>query len=548
MEVMTRAEEILRRFEREVLDPHHQTLALWSRPRGDAVLAVLEAYDSLNFLMATLPAPPTSPADVQKMKSLDEGFTQAMRWLFQPDVVLPDEVTTDVVEEAGQFLLHASAYVDIADMHMAFGRGLVALNADEATRRVEFGSQSLDSFAFIETVSTQASRDIPRVANMADGMFMQLKAAVARVPFSIHGRRVSVDDPTLLSDATFDVISEMLIPKAGFFLPEGVDLGGFTVHEFNEVWKALVRWSFVCEGIAMNEVMRRRNSLAAVATQVVDVGAFVRVLTDMTGMPAPTIEAVVDRLTLDTRTVRSDVFQQPLIASEGRCCWSPRLVTQSRHQRNMLKLMARTPALSDLAATIIGNGERPLLRDLGDVLAKRGGYQYKLCVPLRVGDDESDADLLAYTRKAPTEVLLVEAKAVLPPDEVNEVARVTNDLIGAQDQALAAIRLLRDMPDPQRQKLFPFVDWGRVRQFCPLVLTPETAPVPPYDHTRVPGIGLQTLRTRLRSRDFRTPRRLCSACQEREWMRPYMTAETTTREFEVGDVTYVLPARFNPDA
>ena len=39
--------KILTRYEAETLDPHHKTLSLWTKPRGEAVFATLAAFDLL---------------------------------------------------------------------------------------------------------------------------------------------------------------------------------------------------------------------------------------------------------------------------------------------------------------------------------------------------------------------------------------------------------------------------------------------------------------------------------------------------------------------
>src|SRR5438132_1200910 len=78
-------EAAFRRYEREHLDVHHRTLALWSRPRDVAVFAFLAAFDSIiapitHGLHRGFPDPNT-----QYAQSLRDGLIHGLRFL-GPDV------------------------------------------------------------------------------------------------------------------------------------------------------------------------------------------------------------------------------------------------------------------------------------------------------------------------------------------------------------------------------------------------------------------------------------------------------------------------------
>ena len=72
-----------------------------------------------------------------------------------------------------------------------------------------------------------------------------------------------------------------------------------------------------------------------------------------------------------------------------------------------------------------------MLNELGVLLAKRGGYDYKLNCTFGYEGQSSEVDLLGYNRMVPAEVLVVEAKAVLAVDDVAEVQAATEQFVTA---------------------------------------------------------------------------------------------------------------------
>ena len=99
-------------------------------------------------------------------------------------------------------------------------------------------------------------------------------------------------------------------------------------------------------------------------TQVVRSGEFIRSMATLSGLPAVTVESILGRLKVDHRTNKLDMYLQPLLCGGEWVAWSVRGVQMSVSQRNLLKLMARTPAHKLMADAIIGGRERTLLADI----------------------------------------------------------------------------------------------------------------------------------------------------------------------------------------
>jgi hypothetical protein len=185
-----------------------------------------------------------------------------------------------------------------------------------------------------------------------------------------------------------------------------------------------------------------------------------------------------------------------------------------------------------------------MLNHVGLLLAKKGKFDFKLNRPLRHGNQKAELDLLAYNRKVPSELLLIEAKAVLAVDDVGEVVTATKEFKKAQDQLRRAEALLRAMPAPQKRDIYPFVDWGRVDTFRLLVVTPDSNAQAEFDHSEVPLITLELMRTQLRYRDYKSPTAVWEACKRKAWMEPLtLTGADFYKEIRIGSVKYEIPLK-----
>jgi len=82
-----------------------------------------------------------------------------------------------------------------------------------------------------------------------------------------------------------------------------------------------------------------------------------------------------------------------------------------------------------------------MLREFGLLLAEKGQYSYGLRKNISAGDEHAELDLLAWKKKAPNEVLLVEAKALLTPDDAGETVTARAEILRAQGQLLRAAQV-----------------------------------------------------------------------------------------------------------
>ncbi len=207
----------------------------------------------------------------------------------------------------------------------------------------------------------------------------------------------------------------------------------------------------------------------------------------------------------------------------------------------MLKLMAAMPVLNNISANLIGSRERRLSLALGRLLAKRGRFDFQCNQAIGVDDRKSEIDLLAWNRASPDELLLVESKAILEPDEVAQVDQAGKKIAEAQRQINDIADILMAIPVERRRQIFRFVDWSAVTTIRKVVLTASTLVDVGYSEASVPVITLRAAQGSMRHRHFRTPSSFWSACRDKPWLEELTGADAGHRTIHVGDVTYEIP-------
>jgi hypothetical protein len=182
-----------------------------------------------------------------------------------------------------------------------------------------------------------------------------------------------------------------------------------------------------------------------------------------------------------------------------------------------------------------------MLKDFGSFLARRAGYDFKLNQSIKHSSEEAEIDLMAYNKKFPAELLLVEGKAILAVDDVGEVLGSSDDLEDAQSQIRRANRILQATPIDWRAQQFPFVDWDKVESFYLIVLTPDSYPSSQVDQSEIPFITVFGLKRNFRTRDLRSPSAIWSACRDKAWLTRLISSNKGFEPIEIGDVTYEIP-------
>jgi hypothetical protein len=549
MPVDEHAEEVLRQFEASVLDTHHKTLPLWTIDRSTATYGVLAQFDSFAIMGLLFPPAFEHVGLAQTVKGLEEALSQAIRWLHPGDPAFDLTSTDDrsIIGLAGDYAAFAKTYVDIADMHKMYGRKQLTIAVDEQQRRVRFlrlpdKPRAAASVGMVEGTH-QLSR-LPLVRNPAamENLFREIRRSLDVAACNYIAGRVILQDMTVANSAVIRELLEGTFPREPLQLPGDTDLSGFTADELTAYYEALKRWSFCTTFLFIFSVLERgKQQWECLPTPVIERRSFLQSMLILSGLPMAKVGAITSRLTYDDRTAVPEVFQQPLFCGPACVAWSAQAVLSSKYHRNMLKLMSRTPALRELSATLIGSREQAMLRELGALLSSKGGCGYKLNTDVEHGGERGEIDLLAYNLKFPDELLLVEGKASLGVDEINEVDAATLDMQKGQKQLGNVEMILEGMSEEEKRHLFKFVNWPFVKQVFGLVVSADAEPNGKFDHSHYPGISLQTMKARLRDNHFASPRKIWAACKERKWLAWLVHYDESYVPVVVGDVTYELP-------
>jgi hypothetical protein len=230
------------------------------------------------------------------------------------------------------------------------------------------------------------------------------------------------------------------------------------------------------------------------------------------------------------------MYLQLLLCGEKTVAWSVRAIQLSVSQRNLLNLMARTPGHKVLADQVIGSREGLLLAELQRWLEAKG---WSAVTNKKVlGTEDGEVDLLGWNWTYPSEILIVEAKALLQADEPNELRSATLEMKHAQKQVERLTRLLQEMPPAVRRAQFPFVEWEKVTRWYGVVITPEGESGLDFDHSRIPACSFMTLRRRLSPAEWRSPSRVWTAMVNRQWQAELREGRFEYVSMELAGVTF----------
>lgn len=429
-------DRLLRLFEQQ-LDSYHMSLPLMRRPRATALYAVMAAYDSMLLPLRDV----TSQIDDraigsrQAMRTIVESINPALFWITCAGESLTPEPAAhvDLIDDGGNFLTHARDYFQVSAFHIMYSRGLMSVECNAEKKTVRFIRPKTHAFpdGFASAVVAQRSNRRPE---RREEIVIAFNKWLASVSYRLHKGHIVLLKPMELARKEVDAVARLFAMPEMLELPDETNLIGFTMGDFRRFWVGLHSWSIAASELYLALISNGVAQERCMPTQIVPCSVFFESMIHLTGLTAQVIDNITNRLTYDTADVKRDVFLQPILRGPESVSWCPLWIKQSRPERNALKLMSRSPTLANSAATIIGGREQHMLKELGLLLAKRGGYDFKLNSRLRGKGQASELDLLAYNRRVPSEVLLVEAKAILAVDDVAEVQAATEQFRKAKLQ------------------------------------------------------------------------------------------------------------------
>lgn len=457
----SKAEMFMRDVERRVLDEHHKLLPFWSLEPATALLAMVEAFDSFAFVQPHIMRRASAIGVWQYVKSYQEGFVHALRlmWPRCRNVAPVDGVSEEDIDKAGAFLNYMADYAQVAMFHVGFGKGLYAVEADEPSRVVRFRrSDQPNHRAHLYFGDLIARRQASVLGGRVHDALSIPDFAAATGQVSLENGRIAPSSASALVLDELRQFHRRAFDSDPVPLDRGARIGNWTYADFQAYWINLSAWSTCAVRAYLTLANGGTPQSQCMCTQQLPRDEFVDRLVHMSALPNDVVDNITTFLTYDERTPRPDPFLQPLIVMGDSLVFSPYLVALSRQPRNLLKLLCQTRATQKLGATLNGSRERALLRRFGEHLQSRSGYSFKLNIPLKCQDEETELDLLAYQVAVPSEVLLVQGKTPVATDDIHEVDAVSREFQRGASQCEQATRILKAMPLEHKRKLYPFVD------------------------------------------------------------------------------------------
>lgn len=547
---MTPDEHIaFRKYEKE-LDAHHLKHPIWQLPRGEVTFAVLAFRDIYQFQLCLSGTVPETAGQFQMLKSLQDGVSQALRWLCPGNNPCDVSFTNDLAtfETAAQYVHLAAGYVHIADYHKMYGRGQISVDVNQSEKSVRFVFKERvgpnDPFElFYDNTREAIYRCDSHATEISEVDSMKL---VEGVSYKIDSGRLLVESISPEVIEYCRKFSEMRFRMEILPLKAEEDVVGFTIGDFRQFFTAVLTLSwcafFLRVRLAQNGLSNRSLSTP---TQIVTRTEFREMVCRYSTLLPSKVDLILARLSYENSKLQ-DIFLTPFLTNASIVAWSPALMLEARPERNLLKLMCReNDVLRMCAENLIGLREGRLCQLIGDFFSKQG-YQYCKNKPVKASGDDSEIDVLIYKTTYPEDVILIEAKAVLAPDEINEVSHATEEIRKGQAQLKTIIGILEEMDLETKRKKFPFVDWNRVKRYWPLVVSGDAEPNETLSHDFAPAIPFDILLYRIGRRHSASPKRLWDACSTRPWISRELGTESELQysDLKFGDVTYSIPIRF----
>lgn len=534
------SQDTLRHYEEQVLDAQYSKWPIWSYDKEQIIYALFAAFDSMYVVFRMVN--PTTVGHFQHFKYVEEGFVYALRCFTRHHGISPLRPTGEspIICAAGDFLNFCARYALVAHLHQMTSQGLCDAEIDETTKMVTFVPRW--KWEEGEGFSQGLQVDLANIKGTRSNVEPSaVREELENVNFSLFAGRIVFNDYNFLGSTALRGVATATSSGENLFLPANFKIRTFCFRQFISVMEIIQTWSFVSIMLYESLMNQGYPQESCMPTQVLKLDMFISVLNKHTRIEESVVLDIVSMLSYDMGH-KGDVYLKPFYVSDGKIMWSPFQVSKSRYKRNLLKLMSRTPELEAEASNLIGSRETLLASTIGKLFAKKGGYSFKTNVPIKSPTGNGEIDILLYTNKAPSEVLLVEIKSVLAADDINEVKSATDQMMKGQKQIKKAIDILKTMPDRDKLVIYPFVNWDVVKEYYGLVVSPDTFPGRKYCHDDIPGTTFQIMKYQLCAKDFKKPSSICSAFKTMEWKVKPLSSNVVYEDIAFEDVTYRIPS------
>lgn len=291
-----------RQLEKE-LDTNHQGLPFFTVPTSRAAYSLLAAFDGFYIVDAAIFAAMSGEIDIgstQLRKKFEDGLSQALRWMVKDPSTFDSAPTNDpsTINEAGEFIRHAGDYYNLADFHAMFGRGLLDVSVDLKDKKVRFiapPNQTVQQamMGYAEIVENLKNLPFVRRPQDIERLERQASRAMRALDHEFIDGRVVLKNTNQLADPTIIAFCESFRHEFVDIDPN-VDLGGFTIDQFQRYWSVLARWSHSATGIFFERVQSGVPQNECMPTQCVPKADFFSSVRNLSGLDEDTVSLITD--------------------------------------------------------------------------------------------------------------------------------------------------------------------------------------------------------------------------------------------------------------
>ena len=544
----TNSEEKIRQCERDI-DAAYKVLQTAQLEPAYALYFLLAAFDGffLPYVIESVQERSEIEANSFSLyfKNVQEGFVHALRWITGKKGV-PDLRSSENqrgINDAAELIQLGSVYNQVLNHFVLYSRGLIKAKYDESKNEIRFfgdaksNDQLLGVYYHIDSLESQTGDSIERVSDSAQHLFRE---RALRVKHHCENGHIVIDDALSLSHPGIMGFAQQLIRRSKLF-PSSTDLGSFILTEFDTYWATLFAWSHVSLLLYFERCKLGEEQSKCMPTQVVRCGDFLDNMVQLTGIAPGKVRAITDHLTYNSALGKPDVFLSPLLPGDKTVAWSPFAVILSKHQRNLLKSLARNKKTQDIAASIIGSREKEIGKEFVEFFDVAGEWRFCSFKKSKLMEDV-EIDLIGQTPKHPAQILIVEIKGILGVDEMSEQLECNEKLIAAQRQVKRTIRIIKELPIPVKRKVFPRIDWGNVNNYYGAIITPDSEPTWNLPNRNIPAISIATVKARVQVSDLASPSKFVKAIKGRLWHIDKGNFQLKYSSLQIGGVKVSFPS------
>ncbi|ATL44113.1 MULTISPECIES: hypothetical protein [Weeksellaceae] len=337
--------QIIRNFEKEVLDKSHEKYPFFQYPYNIVIPYILQVYGDTERHRDNLIRQGLNDINFSIfLNNMLHGMGHCIRWIVNRDGSNLKDITTETYQQlhemAADFLGWGAGYHMIAQEFVTWSRKIKKATVDVVNREITFiNPESFDYSKIYDLQVLYASRTALIYESYPHSVMEQefsewIKSIdFKKPPIANHidwkKGRLSISYPLLYSK-----MKEVLFPE----LEETTDFEGYNLQQLRQFFALsflsfyFIRWieGYLDSGMGENNLSYGSNPLSMSADK------FKKLMCQITGLNVELVSSIIKDLTFNPSSFHTSVTIQPFIYSQGEYYILPNLFVQVEPSRMML--------------------------------------------------------------------------------------------------------------------------------------------------------------------------------------------------------------------